>query len=105
MITRLNDQTSDLSNVGAFGRRSFLDNGSRVKHFSGGRSYMYSYSRPERLRAPLFLAFLSTLVVCLLFVMPAAATQTDIAGPAGSGQFGASVTVLPNGNFVVIDTL
>ena len=33
------------------------------------------------------------------------ATQTDITGPVGSGQFGASVTALPNGNFVVIDTL
>ena len=33
------------------------------------------------------------------------ATQTDIAGPVGSGQFGATVTALPNGNFVVADTL
>jgi len=31
-------------------------------------------------------------------------TQTDIPGPAGSGQFGGTVTVLPNGNFVVVDT-
>src|SRR4051812_35193755 len=29
--------------------------------------------------------------------------QTDIPGPAGSGAFGSSVTVLPNGNFVVTD--
>ncbi|MCE9520163.1 MAG: hypothetical protein K8R87_11510, partial [Verrucomicrobia bacterium] len=29
--------------------------------------------------------------------------QTDIAGPAGSGQFGTRVTVLPNGNIVVTD--
>jgi hypothetical protein len=33
----------------------------------------------------------------------AAATQTDIAGPAGSGAFGTTVTVLPNGNIVVTD--
>ena len=33
----------------------------------------------------------------------AASTQTDIHGPAGSGKFGQKVTVLPNGNFVVID--
>lgn len=33
----------------------------------------------------------------------AASTQTDIPGPAGSGQFGTQVTVLPNGNFVVTD--
>ena len=32
-----------------------------------------------------------------------AATRTDIAGPAGSGQFGYAVTILPNGNWVVID--
>ena len=33
----------------------------------------------------------------------ARATQTDLAGPAGSGEFGKTVTVLPNGNFVVTD--
>jgi hypothetical protein len=32
-----------------------------------------------------------------------AATQTDIPGPPGSGAFGYSVTVLPNGNYVVTD--
>lgn len=32
-----------------------------------------------------------------------AATQIDIAGPPGSGGFGTSVTVLPNGNIVVTD--
>jgi hypothetical protein len=32
-----------------------------------------------------------------------AANQIDIAGPPGSGKFGYSVTVLPNGNFVVTD--
>src|SRR5262245_38124951 len=31
------------------------------------------------------------------------AGQTDIPGPAGSGAFGSSVSVLPNGNIVVID--
>jgi hypothetical protein len=31
------------------------------------------------------------------------AAQTDITGPAGSGFFGVFVTVLPNGNFVVVD--
>ena len=31
------------------------------------------------------------------------AAQIDIPGPAGSGAFGAAVTVLPNGNFVVTD--
>jgi hypothetical protein len=33
----------------------------------------------------------------------AAATQIDIIGPAGSGAFGTTVTVLPNGNIVVTD--
>ena len=32
-----------------------------------------------------------------------AALQTDLTGPAGSGQFGATVLVLPNGNIVVTD--
>ncbi len=32
-----------------------------------------------------------------------ASTQTDIPGPAGSEMFGTTVTVLPNGNFVVTD--
>jgi len=32
-----------------------------------------------------------------------AATQTEITGPAGSGQFGYAVTILPNGNWVVVD--
>jgi hypothetical protein len=32
-----------------------------------------------------------------------AATQMDIVGPAGSGAFGTSVTVLPSGNIVVTD--
>lgn len=31
------------------------------------------------------------------------AAQTDITGPSGSGQFGTTVTTLPNGNFVVTD--
>ena len=34
-----------------------------------------------------------------------AATQIDIVGPTGSGTFGATVTVLPNGNIVVTDPL
>ena len=47
----------------------------------------------------------------MLALVPAGAAQaqglaqTDIHGPAGSGAFGASVTVLPNGNFVVADPL
>ena len=32
-----------------------------------------------------------------------ASTQTDIVGPTGSEMFGTTVTVLPNGNFVVTD--
>ncbi len=33
-----------------------------------------------------------------------AATPVDISGPAGSGEFGKTITVLPNGNFVVTDS-
>ena len=39
-----------------------------------------------------------------LNVVPvSASSKIDLSGPAGSGRFGTSVTVLPNGNFVVID--
>ena len=44
-------------------------------------------------------------LVLFAFALPARATQTDIAGPAGSGAFGSTVTVLPNGNIVVTDPL
>lgn len=44
-----------------------------------------------------------TLFIILCLTLPASATQTDITGPAGSGLFGQSVTVLPNGNIVVTD--
>jgi hypothetical protein len=39
----------------------------------------------------------------LLTRLVPAATQIDLIGPPGSGEFGRSVTVLPNGNFVVTD--
>ena len=32
-----------------------------------------------------------------------AVTQTEITGPDGSGQFGYGVTILPNGNWVIVD--
>ena len=39
-----------------------------------------------------------------LAALPGArAAQFDLAGPAGSGRFGSTVAVLPNGNFVVTD--
>jgi Repeat of unknown function (DUF5650) len=45
----------------------------------------------------------------LLLLFYAAQTQaqtiTDITGPAGSGQFGKTITVLPNGNYIVTDPL
>jgi len=46
---------------------------------------------------------LCVLAGLLLGVLPARAAQTDIPGPPGSGKFGATVTYLPNGNFVVTD--
>jgi len=39
----------------------------------------------------------------VFFANPVSAQQTNINGPAGSGQFGSSITVLTNGNFVVTD--
>ncbi len=50
-----------------------------------------------------------TLVAAWHFSQPlwhaSAATQNDITGPSGSGAFGETVTVLPNGNLVVTDSL
>ena len=43
------------------------------------------------------------LALTLLVTLVAAASQTDIIGPAGSSLFGTSVTALPNGNLVVTD--
>jgi Repeat of unknown function (DUF5650) len=40
---------------------------------------------------------------CLFVLSFVRAAQVDIHGPSGSVSFGASVTVLPNGNFVVTD--
>ena len=40
---------------------------------------------------------------CLLVLPLVRAAQVDIHGPSGSVSFGASVTVLPNGNFVITD--
>ncbi len=42
-------------------------------------------------------------VLLLLSATAHAATQVYMQGPLGSGEFGHSVTVLPNGNFVVTD--
>lgn len=44
------------------------------------------------------------LAVALVLPLPCiASTQTIISGPLGSDEFGQAVTVLPNGNYVVID--
>lgn len=43
------------------------------------------------------------LLVFVFVATAARAGQTDIAGPADSGGFGTTVTVLPNGNIVVCD--
>ena len=41
--------------------------------------------------------------IIFLFSSAEAATQIEIAGPAGSEQFGQKVVVLPSGNIVVTD--
>ncbi len=48
---------------------------------------------------------LFALIISLFTISNAAATQTDIVGPAGSGQFGKIVLTLSNGNVVIIDSL
>ena len=45
----------------------------------------------------------SIALIAFLFTAVVYANQLDISGPPGSGNFGYSVTVLPNGNFVVTD--
>ncbi|MEO7539109.1 MAG: hypothetical protein ABIV21_03730, partial [Pyrinomonadaceae bacterium] len=45
------------------------------------------------------------LVVIADFAQAAAASQTDVVGPVGSGAFGSTVTALQNGNIVVTDPL
>lgn len=48
----------------------------------------------------------ASLIVALpIAFLPAQAAQVEIAGPTGSGWFGTGVFVLPNGNFVVADSL
>jgi len=42
--------------------------------------------------------------LCVAIFPAVHGAQTDIAGPPGSASFGAVVKVLPNGNFVVVDT-
>ncbi|MBS1633908.1 MAG: T9SS type A sorting domain-containing protein [Bacteroidetes bacterium] len=46
---------------------------------------------------------LTNLVFFCSLLFSASAQQTTINGPAGSGQFGYSITVLANGNYVVTD--
>ena len=46
---------------------------------------------------------LTTLLLIGSSTSASAASQVDLPGPVGSGEFGSSVTVLPNGNFVVTD--
>jgi hypothetical protein len=48
---------------------------------------------------------LFALIIGLLTISNASATQTDINGPAGSERFGQKVFTLPNGNIVVTDSL
>ena len=51
----------------------------------------------------------SIIIVLLLTIFLNAfsvrAAQTDISGPSGSGSFGRTITILPNGNIIIVDTL
>jgi hypothetical protein len=47
----------------------------------------------------------SIFTLLILFAIQAKAQTINIVGPAGSGQFGTTVTVLSNGNYVVSDPL
>jgi hypothetical protein len=52
-----------------------------------------------------FTSVLATLILFVGLFLPLSirADQTNLVGPAGSGAFGTTVTVLPNGNLVVTD--
>ncbi len=54
---------------------------------------------------PFSLSPLLAFLLLAFFIPGANAQRTDIAGPAGSGQFGVQTVVLPSGNFVVTDPL
>jgi len=62
--------------------------------------------RPGRLQARLACSLWS-LLFCLVLLTPTlpayAVTQINLQGPPESGQFGTTVTALPNGNIVVTD--
>jgi hypothetical protein len=66
---------------------------------------MRQFPRLPRHGRFLAIAASTALALALLDGAPpaTAATQIDITGPAGSDSFGASVTLLTNGNFVVAD--
>lgn len=51
------------------------------------------------------IALLTFALILSSWLPSLAATQIDIVGPAGSGSFGYSFTILPNGNMVVVDPL
>jgi hypothetical protein len=66
----------------------------RNRIFSGSRSM----SNVRTFRFHCLMCF-----AALVWALAADAAQIDIHGPSGSVAFGSSVTVLPNGNFVVAD--
>ncbi len=75
-------------------------------HSTGVRLTVSPASRMRVLSSLLaILAFAVAWQVSQPFWRASAATQNDLAGPTGSGAFGETVTVLPNGNLVVTDSL
>ena len=65
---------------------------------------MYSGRWTRRARNwPARVVYILSLAMLPVLARHAGAAQIDIAGPAGSGAFGTTVTVLANGNFVVTD--
>jgi hypothetical protein len=81
----------------------------RVAHPGRKRVLMFTLHSLRRAHAAqrIIAATAALALAASLVMVPvparAQAAQSDIPGPAGSGTFGASVTVLPNGNFVVTD--
>lgn len=70
------------------------------------RSFRYSGS-PVRALARLSASLLLATIAFVAFFHSANAqilSRVDIPGPAGSGEFGKNVTILPNGNFVIVDS-
>lgn len=74
----------------------------RPSTFRGADGFNHTRAKHRRARA-LQIVLQWACIALALVMLPAAAGQFSIPGPAGSVNFGTAVAVLPNGNIVVTD--